>query len=57
MENSPGEDGSSYILLFKPEVLMVSTPLAPFELPFHFYNGMIENNFMHCKSSEDLATT
>lgn len=47
MENSPGEDGSSYILLFKPEVLMVSTPLAPFELPFHFYNGMIENNFIH----------
>ncbi|XP_075936473.1 structural maintenance of chromosomes flexible hinge domain-containing protein 1 isoform X2 [Anarhichas minor] len=38
MENSPGENGSAYILLFKPEVLMVPTPLAPFELPFHFYN-------------------
>ncbi|XP_045903847.1 structural maintenance of chromosomes flexible hinge domain-containing protein 1 isoform X2 [Micropterus dolomieu] len=38
MENSPGENGSSYVLLFKPEVPMVSTPLAPFELPFHFYN-------------------
>ncbi|KAM9337171.1 structural maintenance of chromosomes flexible hinge domain-containing protein 1 [Symphorus nematophorus] len=42
MENSPGENGSSYVLLFKPEVSMVSTPLAPFELPFHFYND-VEN--------------
>ncbi len=39
MENSPGESGSSYVLLFKPDVSMV--PLAPFELPFNFYNGMI----------------
>ncbi|XP_070842775.1 structural maintenance of chromosomes flexible hinge domain-containing protein 1 [Chaetodon trifascialis] len=38
MENSPGEDGSSYILVFTPEVSMVSAPLAPFELPFFFYN-------------------
>ncbi|KAI3355352.1 hypothetical protein L3Q82_018194, partial [Scortum barcoo] len=38
MENSPGENGSSYVLLFKPEVPMV--PLAPFELPFHFYNDV-----------------
>ncbi|KAK9527625.1 hypothetical protein VZT92_014171 [Zoarces viviparus] len=39
MENSPGENGSEYILLFKPEVLMVPTPLAAFELLFHFYNN------------------
>ncbi|KAM3593729.1 uncharacterized protein V6R79_020255 [Siganus canaliculatus] len=38
MENSPGEDGSSYILLFKPEVMMFTTPLTPFELSFCFYN-------------------
>uniref|UniRef100_A0A8C3AMC9 Structural maintenance of chromosomes flexible hinge domain containing 1 n=1 Tax=Cyclopterus lumpus TaxID=8103 RepID=A0A8C3AMC9_CYCLU len=38
MENSPGEHGSAYILLFKPEALMVPTPLVPFELPFHFSN-------------------
>ncbi|XP_070783878.1 structural maintenance of chromosomes flexible hinge domain-containing protein 1 [Enoplosus armatus] len=38
MENSPGENGSSYTLVFKPEVPMFRMPLAPFELPFHFYN-------------------
>ncbi|XP_068438024.1 structural maintenance of chromosomes flexible hinge domain-containing protein 1 isoform X2 [Clinocottus analis] len=38
MENSPGENGSTYILLFKPEVGIVPTPLAPFELPFHYSN-------------------
>uniref|UniRef100_A0A8D3CS64 Structural maintenance of chromosomes flexible hinge domain containing 1 n=1 Tax=Scophthalmus maximus TaxID=52904 RepID=A0A8D3CS64_SCOMX len=37
-ENSPGEDGSAYTLLFDAEVPMVPTPLAPFELTFHFYN-------------------
>ncbi|KAM7369792.1 hypothetical protein PAMP_011083 [Pampus punctatissimus] len=42
MENSPGEDGSVYILLFKPEVSMVQTTLASFELLFHFYND-VEN--------------
>ncbi|XP_019127178.2 structural maintenance of chromosomes flexible hinge domain-containing protein 1 isoform X1 [Larimichthys crocea] len=40
MENSPGENGSSYILLFKPEVRMRSTPLDPFELRFEFYNDV-----------------
>ncbi|XP_074477552.1 structural maintenance of chromosomes flexible hinge domain-containing protein 1 [Sebastes fasciatus] len=38
MENSPGENGSAYILLFKPEVSMVPTSLAAFELLFLFYN-------------------
>lgn len=47
MQNSPGEDGMSYILLFEAQVLMMSTPLSSFELPFHFYNGMIEHNFIH----------
>uniref|UniRef100_A0A3Q0SBE8 Structural maintenance of chromosomes flexible hinge domain containing 1 n=1 Tax=Amphilophus citrinellus TaxID=61819 RepID=A0A3Q0SBE8_AMPCI len=37
-ENSPGDNGSTYILLFKPEVSALPTPLAAFELPFHFYN-------------------
>lgn len=46
MENSPGVDGSSYILLLEPEVSTVSMPLAPFELPFQFYNGMIEKTFL-----------
>jgi len=41
MENSPGENGSAYTLLFTPEGPMVPPTLAPFELPFHFYNGMI----------------
>ncbi|XP_044195403.1 structural maintenance of chromosomes flexible hinge domain-containing protein 1 isoform X1 [Thunnus albacares] len=40
MENSPGDDGSSYILVFKPEVSVIQTPLASFELPFHFYNDV-----------------
>ncbi|CAG5865270.1 unnamed protein product [Menidia menidia] len=35
MENSPGENDSQYVLLFQPEVPMVS--LSPYELPFHFY--------------------
>lgn len=40
MADSPGEDGSAYTLFFEPEVPMVPMPLAPFELLFHFYNGM-----------------
>ncbi|KAM4533863.1 structural maintenance of chromosomes flexible hinge domain-containing protein 1 [Odontesthes bonariensis] len=39
VENSPGENGSKYMLLFKPEVSTGPSPLLPFELPFHFYNG------------------
>uniref|UniRef100_M3ZIZ6 Structural maintenance of chromosomes flexible hinge domain containing 1 n=1 Tax=Xiphophorus maculatus TaxID=8083 RepID=M3ZIZ6_XIPMA len=38
MENSPGDNGSRYILHFKPEVTNPPTSLSPFELPFHFYN-------------------
>ncbi|KAK5600473.1 hypothetical protein CRENBAI_019729 [Crenichthys baileyi] len=38
MEDSPGENGSRYVLSFKPEVTMPPTSLSPFELPFHFYN-------------------
>ncbi|MED6244780.1 hypothetical protein ATANTOWER_024083, partial [Ataeniobius toweri] len=38
MENSPGENGSRYILLFRPEVTLPPTSLSTFELPFHFYN-------------------
>ncbi|XP_035981059.1 LOW QUALITY PROTEIN: structural maintenance of chromosomes flexible hinge domain-containing protein 1 [Fundulus heteroclitus] len=38
MENSPGENGSRYILLFRPEVTVPPTSLTPFELPFQFYN-------------------
>uniref|UniRef100_A0A8C4HS78 Structural maintenance of chromosomes flexible hinge domain containing 1 n=1 Tax=Dicentrarchus labrax TaxID=13489 RepID=A0A8C4HS78_DICLA len=39
MENSPGEDGTLYILLFKPEVSSASTSLDPFELIFYFCNA------------------
>lgn len=39
MENSPGEDGSDYLLLFRPEGPMVPTTLDPFPLLFHFYKG------------------
>ncbi|XP_068604361.1 structural maintenance of chromosomes flexible hinge domain-containing protein 1 [Brachionichthys hirsutus] len=38
--NPTGKDGSSCILIFTPEVSNVSTPLAPFQLPFHFYNDV-----------------
>uniref|UniRef100_A0A3P9NMP1 Structural maintenance of chromosomes flexible hinge domain containing 1 n=1 Tax=Poecilia reticulata TaxID=8081 RepID=A0A3P9NMP1_POERE len=38
MEDSPGENGSRYVLHFKPEVTNPPTSLSPFELPFHFYN-------------------
>lgn len=42
MENSPGEDGSSYGLVFTPDVPDVATPLKAFEVPFHFYNGIVD---------------
>ncbi|XP_041823548.1 structural maintenance of chromosomes flexible hinge domain-containing protein 1 [Melanotaenia boesemani] len=38
MEKSPGEDGRTYKLLFKPEVPTFPTSLESFELPFYFYN-------------------
>ncbi|XP_061569545.1 structural maintenance of chromosomes flexible hinge domain-containing protein 1 [Cololabis saira] len=38
MKNSPGDNGSTYILVFKPEVQMIPTALAAFELPFKYYN-------------------
>ncbi|XP_060949719.1 structural maintenance of chromosomes flexible hinge domain-containing protein 1 [Limanda limanda] len=41
MENSPGEDGSEYTLRFRPDVPLVPTPLAPFELTFHFYDDAV----------------
>uniref|UniRef100_A0A3B4YHK7 Structural maintenance of chromosomes flexible hinge domain containing 1 n=1 Tax=Seriola lalandi dorsalis TaxID=1841481 RepID=A0A3B4YHK7_SERLL len=41
MENSPGEDGSAYTLCFQPQVSMLPQTLFPFELTFHFYNGMM----------------
>ncbi|XP_053268634.1 structural maintenance of chromosomes flexible hinge domain-containing protein 1 [Pleuronectes platessa] len=41
MENSPGEDGSEYTLRFQPDVPQVPTPLAPFELTFHFYDDAV----------------
>ncbi|XP_033494631.2 structural maintenance of chromosomes flexible hinge domain-containing protein 1 [Epinephelus lanceolatus] len=59
MENSPGEDGSTYILLFNSEVSMLPTALAPFELPFHFYND-VENQRKVSELSrkkEELSTT
>uniref|UniRef100_A0A3B3B7I9 Structural maintenance of chromosomes flexible hinge domain containing 1 n=1 Tax=Oryzias melastigma TaxID=30732 RepID=A0A3B3B7I9_ORYME len=40
MEKSPGENGSIYVLTFHPDV---STPLDPFQLNFHFYNGTISD--------------
>ncbi|XP_072544127.1 structural maintenance of chromosomes flexible hinge domain-containing protein 1 [Salminus brasiliensis] len=40
MENSPGCDGAEYTLQFQPvvEVVGPSTTIAPFNLPFRFYN-------------------
>ncbi|KAM9332498.1 structural maintenance of chromosomes flexible hinge domain-containing protein 1 isoform 2-T2 [Pholidichthys leucotaenia] len=40
MENSPGDNGCTYKLLFRPEVENISASLANFELPFHFYNDV-----------------
>ncbi|XP_037549865.1 structural maintenance of chromosomes flexible hinge domain-containing protein 1 [Nematolebias whitei] len=40
MENSPGENGSRYVVVFKAQVPTAS--LVSFELPFHFYND-VEN--------------
>ncbi|XP_068566073.1 structural maintenance of chromosomes flexible hinge domain-containing protein 1 isoform X2 [Cebidichthys violaceus] len=59
MENSPGENGSAYVLLFKPEVLMVPTPLAPYELPFHFYNDSESQRKMSelSKKKDQLTTS
>ncbi|XP_039473441.1 structural maintenance of chromosomes flexible hinge domain-containing protein 1 isoform X5 [Oreochromis aureus] len=37
-ENSPGDNSSTYILVFKPEVYAHLITLAAFELPFLFYN-------------------
>ncbi|XP_054620867.1 structural maintenance of chromosomes flexible hinge domain-containing protein 1 [Dunckerocampus dactyliophorus] len=58
MENSPGEDGASYILLFKPEVLMDPTPLAPFQLRFHFYNDSEHQTKMSelSRKKDELST-
>uniref|UniRef100_A0AAX7SZR8 SMC hinge domain-containing protein n=1 Tax=Astatotilapia calliptera TaxID=8154 RepID=A0AAX7SZR8_ASTCA len=39
-ENSPGDNSSTYILVFKPEVSVHLITLTAFELPFLFYNGM-----------------
>uniref|UniRef100_A0A669DFZ1 Structural maintenance of chromosomes flexible hinge domain containing 1 n=1 Tax=Oreochromis niloticus TaxID=8128 RepID=A0A669DFZ1_ORENI len=39
-ENSPGDNSSTYVLVFKPEVYAHLITLAAFELPFLFYNGM-----------------
>uniref|UniRef100_A0A3B3HV49 Structural maintenance of chromosomes flexible hinge domain containing 1 n=1 Tax=Oryzias latipes TaxID=8090 RepID=A0A3B3HV49_ORYLA len=52
MEKSPGENGSTYVLIFHPHV---STPLDPFQLNFHFYNGTkpagaTKENFMKLSS-------
>uniref|UniRef100_A0A3Q3B697 Structural maintenance of chromosomes flexible hinge domain containing 1 n=1 Tax=Kryptolebias marmoratus TaxID=37003 RepID=A0A3Q3B697_KRYMA len=40
MENSPGENGIRYIVVLKAEVPICASSLAPFELPFHFYNDV-----------------
>lgn len=42
MDNSPGQDGQEYILVFKPVIPGFGTkrPLAAFELPFRFFNDM-----------------
>uniref|UniRef100_A0A3Q4HFB5 Structural maintenance of chromosomes flexible hinge domain containing 1 n=1 Tax=Neolamprologus brichardi TaxID=32507 RepID=A0A3Q4HFB5_NEOBR len=37
-ENSPGDNSSTYILVFKPEVSAHLVTLTAFELPFLFYN-------------------
>uniref|UniRef100_UPI0037E73A68 structural maintenance of chromosomes flexible hinge domain-containing protein 1 n=1 Tax=Semicossyphus pulcher TaxID=241346 RepID=UPI0037E73A68 len=54
MENSPGENGGAYILLFKPEVPMVR--LAPFELPFRFYNVENQQNMSELSRTKDKLT-
>ncbi|XP_061778178.1 structural maintenance of chromosomes flexible hinge domain-containing protein 1 isoform X2 [Nerophis ophidion] len=59
MEDSPGENGACYILLFKLDVLTDSTPLAAFELPFRFYNDAQHQKRMSELSSkkDKLCTT
>ncbi|CAK6970217.1 structural maintenance of chromosomes flexible hinge domain-containing protein 1 isoform X2 [Scomber scombrus] len=54
MQESPGEDNSLYILLFTPEV---STALAPFKLPFHFYNDSSNQRIMAELSIKKHALT
>ncbi|XP_034002862.1 structural maintenance of chromosomes flexible hinge domain-containing protein 1 isoform X2 [Trematomus bernacchii] len=58
MENSPGENGSAYTLLFTPKGPMVPPTLAPFELPFHFYNDADNQRKMSelSKKKDDLTT-
>uniref|UniRef100_A0AAQ4REA0 Structural maintenance of chromosomes flexible hinge domain containing 1 n=1 Tax=Gasterosteus aculeatus aculeatus TaxID=481459 RepID=A0AAQ4REA0_GASAC len=59
MENSPGEDGSDYLLLFRPEGPMVPTTLDPFPLLFHF-NKDAENQqkmFELTKKKNTLTTS
>lgn len=57
MENSPGENGGRYILVFKPEVTLPSTSLSAFELPFHFYNDSENQRKMSelTKKKDDLT--
>ncbi|KAG7523924.1 structural maintenance of chromosomes flexible hinge domain-containing protein 1 [Solea senegalensis] len=57
MENSPGENGSQYTLLFNPEVPAIPTPLAPFKLTFHFYVDAVNQQKMSglLKKKEELS--
>uniref|UniRef100_A0A671V3L0 Structural maintenance of chromosomes flexible hinge domain containing 1 n=1 Tax=Sparus aurata TaxID=8175 RepID=A0A671V3L0_SPAAU len=59
MEKSPGEDGSSYTLVFKPEGFTLSTPLEPYELLFHFYNDVENQQKMSelTKKKDELTAT
>uniref|UniRef100_A0A3B4EVL0 Structural maintenance of chromosomes flexible hinge domain containing 1 n=1 Tax=Pundamilia nyererei TaxID=303518 RepID=A0A3B4EVL0_9CICH len=57
-ENSPGDNSSTYILVFKPEVSVHLITLTAFELPFLFYNGMEKLSgkcyYVQLKISENL---
>uniref|UniRef100_A0A7N8XH75 Structural maintenance of chromosomes flexible hinge domain containing 1 n=1 Tax=Mastacembelus armatus TaxID=205130 RepID=A0A7N8XH75_9TELE len=56
MENSPGENGNEYNLIFKPEVsLEAPTPLIPFELKFLFYNDSENQHKMSALSGKKDA--
>uniref|UniRef100_A0A673BK14 Structural maintenance of chromosomes flexible hinge domain containing 1 n=1 Tax=Sphaeramia orbicularis TaxID=375764 RepID=A0A673BK14_9TELE len=57
MENSPGENGSIYILHFEPVLQMASMSLASFELPFHFYNGMKQSSHVFITQAIDGLIT
>ncbi|KAL1006860.1 hypothetical protein UPYG_G00078180 [Umbra pygmaea] len=52
MENSPGQDGNEYILVFRPSISGIL--LKGFELPFRFSNGILKTKLCELSRRKDI---